>query len=1365
MILSIENRHMHPGNYIRKTILEPRKLTVTKAAELIGMSRPNLSNFLNGKVTATPEMAARLERTFGVDAKMILHMQTEYNRQTTDTSSAKEEAQSYVPPFLGIKANDITSWFSSDIASRTQLAVLLRILIHSTGHDIHKIDFPGNDDAERPGWDGVLDIHEGTPWIPAGLSGWEFGVTENIKAKADGDYKKSIKATSSNQRKSMTYVFITPRRWRDKVAWVESKIKEAQWKDVRAYDASDLEQWMEQSIAAQTWFANSTHKPSKGVRSLDRCWSDWANETQPPLPRTLFLKANDNWKETIQNFLTSNNPTPLTITADSKDEALAFLSACLDTKEFEQYKNRVLVFDEEDVLPVLAQGTSNFIAVIHTREVEREFSPYSKSIKSILIYPRGFIQDNAQINLEPVSYEVLSEALKTLGKTRDEINRLVNACGGSLTVLRRLLSSLPAIKKPIWSDSFEVASSMIPFVLAGVWTNSSNDLEILAKLTKQNDLEELEASFKQLLLLDDPPVWEIDNSQGVISKVDALFAIAKTIKKSDIERFLTLVPEILCREEQLKLQPENKQWFLGTSAEQQSCSENLRKSIAETLVLLSVHGKELFGKTLYSDIKRKIATIVRRILTPVTTYKLETHPSELPLLAEASPNDFLDIIESDLKTENPETLELLRPVPTSLFSKCPRTGILWALEVLAWNPDTFPRVIGILGKMAETTIDDNWGNKPIHTLEAIFCPWMPQTQANPKLRLWAIESLFKQHPKVAWDLCVHQFRTPGNTIGHSTNKPKWRSDGYMYGEPVTTWEPYLEFTSESAKIMLNKHFYTIGMLCDLISCLPSFETDIQNKVWTIVEDWLNSSPSDDDKAVLREIIRRQVLTHKVPQEENSIKRAVLTDKGKELYSRLQPKDVMWKHAWLFQKTWVDESADELVSKGDFRIHDQHIEELRIQALCEIFKLKGITGIIEFSLKGDALFQIGILLSSEILCDLQLTDLIIESLNRINKAPNLSKLIAGVMNARDEKKRVSFLEHFIKTQALTKEDTLRLLLLSPYRATTWLLVERLPMNYQKQYWREVTPQYIDSVTETTQGINQLLNANRARAAFASAQIHINKIDISLLVRLLIAVTRDSEDKNGEYLLESYSLKKAFRRIQGSSVLSLEDKASLEFTFIEVLTDLIPEGNSQQILNLEKYLEIHPEFFAQLIIQIYTSARVDKKTERTKDISKPIEQCIVRLLNSVSHIPGQENATQEERARTLFQWAETVRHSCAEHDLQTVGDQYLGLLLSHSPSGEDGIWPNEAVRNVIEKIHSQDILWGVYMGLYNSRGPVWRQEGGKQERELADKYRQWLRALEDSHPFVASLLKLMVKTYEDEAEQYDKETRKQRRLEPR
>lgn len=69
----------HPGALVREDVLKELGMSVTSAAEALGVSRPNLSQFLNERIDLSPEMALRLEAAFGLEADMLLGMQTDYN--------------------------------------------------------------------------------------------------------------------------------------------------------------------------------------------------------------------------------------------------------------------------------------------------------------------------------------------------------------------------------------------------------------------------------------------------------------------------------------------------------------------------------------------------------------------------------------------------------------------------------------------------------------------------------------------------------------------------------------------------------------------------------------------------------------------------------------------------------------------------------------------------------------------------------------------------------------------------------------------------------------------------------------------------------------------------------------------------------------------------------------------------------------------------------------------------------------------------------------------------------------------------------------------------------------------------------------
>lgn len=65
----------HPGGIVRRQFLEPLGLTVTRAAEGLGVTRQALSEPVNGRTGISVEMAIRLSKAFGSTAETWLGMQ------------------------------------------------------------------------------------------------------------------------------------------------------------------------------------------------------------------------------------------------------------------------------------------------------------------------------------------------------------------------------------------------------------------------------------------------------------------------------------------------------------------------------------------------------------------------------------------------------------------------------------------------------------------------------------------------------------------------------------------------------------------------------------------------------------------------------------------------------------------------------------------------------------------------------------------------------------------------------------------------------------------------------------------------------------------------------------------------------------------------------------------------------------------------------------------------------------------------------------------------------------------------------------------------------------------------------------------
>jgi addiction module HigA family antidote len=73
------NNPPHPGEVLRQLCLDPSGLSVTDAAEGLGVSRKTLSSILNGRAGVSPEMAVRLSLAFGTTSQSWLNHQIQYD--------------------------------------------------------------------------------------------------------------------------------------------------------------------------------------------------------------------------------------------------------------------------------------------------------------------------------------------------------------------------------------------------------------------------------------------------------------------------------------------------------------------------------------------------------------------------------------------------------------------------------------------------------------------------------------------------------------------------------------------------------------------------------------------------------------------------------------------------------------------------------------------------------------------------------------------------------------------------------------------------------------------------------------------------------------------------------------------------------------------------------------------------------------------------------------------------------------------------------------------------------------------------------------------------------------------------------------
>ena len=87
----------HPGRIVRQECIEPLGLTITAAAEALGVTRQALNNLVNGKAGISPEMAIRLSKVFGSNPEVWLGVQMDYDLARAERESGKIKLRRVLP--------------------------------------------------------------------------------------------------------------------------------------------------------------------------------------------------------------------------------------------------------------------------------------------------------------------------------------------------------------------------------------------------------------------------------------------------------------------------------------------------------------------------------------------------------------------------------------------------------------------------------------------------------------------------------------------------------------------------------------------------------------------------------------------------------------------------------------------------------------------------------------------------------------------------------------------------------------------------------------------------------------------------------------------------------------------------------------------------------------------------------------------------------------------------------------------------------------------------------------------------------------------------------------------------------------------
>lgn len=1240
-----------------------------------------------------------------------------------------------------VKARHLESW-ADTLDARAALPELLRRLIRATGKEIRQIEFPAEEQTQRPGWDGIVEAAVGDVYVPRGTSVWEMGVGKIPQKKAAGDFRKRDKSPLGLDRKKTTFVFVTPRAWLEKTEWAKDTTASGQWKEVRAYDSATLEEWLEQAPAVDAWLARRLGLRPPGVVTFDQYWENLQGLTEPSLKPEVFLASREAQVKELASWL--DGPAgALAIQTRSPTEAIDFVAAySRDPKHAELFATRALIVEDRNAWRSLAMSSDTGLLLVGHPSlcVEPELIAEAVRRGNRVLLPSSQEQREhvSTLRLARIYRFDLEKALESSGMERYAAQKRAREAGGSLTVLKRLLGRYPDTMLPEWSKPQETPS-FTAMLLAGSWNESfEGDRDAVARLANR-PYDEVAGIAGKWAKAPDPPISRIEARWSLVSRDDSWFLLASTIQPDDLRRYEAVALDVLGEDDPAFELPSDKRWEASFRKNEQKYSQALRNGLAETLALLGSRPEKL------PQIGGIPHRVVQTLLQGREWQRWASLSYQLPLLAEAGPQAFLSAVEKDLARTEPVLARLFGEAGDFLFSAIPHTGLLWALEVLSWDRTLLPQVSLILASLDEKMPKGKSGNTAFRSLSEIFMPWFPQTTAPVEERVRILRMLLQRHPDAGWRLLVAQLP---NQFSNATDlyRPSWRDWALSWSQGVTNAD-YWRQIGDCAELLVEAMGGDVGRWKTLIKLWENLPAPSAKHVL----DRLSALAETVDEDVRRDVsdtIREKVAKHRRHAKAFWALHEGRLEELETLQGCFQPQDTIRKNAWLFGLRWT--------LMESFANDEKLLDESRLTALRQILDESGIEGILRLAAAVATAEEVG------------------ASFAAVASSEHEAKILPAFLGAADERS-ARFAHGYLRERfakdgwawvegldftGWSVEQIARLLIILPSGIKTWEFAERQRSGVEAWYWRHVPP-YMrgEDLEEARHAIDRFLEHKRASGAFHVIRMALHD-KLALQPGLLIEVLESWLEHEmpswtaADIHSVKYELDLLFEELQKVAeqeppIIEISRLAKLEWACLALL-----DGYPTSPLILQRLLRDEPAFFVDVLGLCFRPMDESPKAESEfSEKEKLAAQNAYRLLMSWRDVPGSDEGIVDEDR--LYAWIKKARTLATERRLVNICDSKIGEVLAHAPKEIDGSWPCIPVRDALEEIGTDEVFSGFGVGMFNKRGLVSRslREGGAQERTLAESYRGFAEACKIEWPKTAAALRNMAATYDEHARRED------------
>ncbi len=1231
---------------------------------------------------------------------------------------------------------------------------LVYLLVRQSVNEINVCRIPYGDQVNQPGMDGLVDaVDSYREFVPQGASYWEIGTNRDPQKKATSDFQKRTDSMDYADKAESTFVFVTPRSagsggWDEtrQSKWLKKR-KDEGWGLIRIIDGVKLADWLREFPAIGRWMANKIGTMS-GLSGLDTPAEHWEiiqsskGTTDPSIPEKLFIVGRDSACNALQELFEGRSQR-LLFFAESEGDVEDFVSAylsSLDEDTSQLYRNRCLFINEEDAWRSIAETRKPHILVAHPKLVlESDNSDLqtlaTKNGHAVVIPICGAWSGELReiVRLRSPSQSQIEAALTEADYPAVRARELASVGDNRLSALRRYLLGLGSL--PPYA-TWDTARQLAQAGLIGKWDgNNQADKEAIGDFLGKEYGEWIE-TIRPALHRADTPLFQKNEQWRVVARGEAWNALGPQITDTDLENFKQAALRVLGERDPKFDLPKDERYAAGVQGKILKHSEKLREGMAETLALLGSRPRVLSSCS-HGKAESTAVLTVRELLQNTQWERWAGLDHLLPLLAEAAPDEFLDMVETSLEDidESPFHMVFAQEGTGGIGGWNYTSGLLWALEGLAWHPDYISRVILVLGELASIDPGGSWSNRPANSLTDILLPWHVQTCASLEKRKSSVNVLLTEQPHIAWNLLISLLpHSHGVTSG--CHRPSWRDLIPRDCKEGVTNQEYFEQIALYSQMAISLAKDDINKINELIEHLP----DLPIKAHSSILDHLKSDQiqnlPETDKTDLWEKLAALARNHRKFSDANWAMSEGMIANIESVAELLKPA----APGLLYRHLFTSNDSNLYDEKGDYKEQSLRLDKQRQDALAEILEAGGIPAVLGFVQTVSNPYRLGLALGN-ITNDTQEQELLPASLVMGDSV--LWSMIGGYILARFSKQGLSWVDRILSYDWSTKDQS-RYMMLLPFVEDVWTRVEQSLKDNEELYWREVIVNPWEA-KNLSYAVDKLIKYGRANAAvncLRKSHTGKNTFDTEQAARALLEVLEGDElDKD----FDQYATIEVITQLQKYAEHDEDALYRIEWNFLPLL-NRFSQGKP---VTLEKRLANDPEFFCEVVGLVYRSKHDKEDKPEPTEHQRNQARLAYQLLSEWKTVPGvmTDGSFGE---RNFHSWISEARRISQESGHYEIAMSQIGQVLIHAPAEPDNLWIHSSVAKILNEKGMSAMRDGFTTELFNSRG-VHSPSGGEEELKLARKNREKADAL-DNRGFTrfATAMREFAERYQREAE---------------